>query len=368
MSNTTSSSGSSRTGSAVSRNGLPDPTIRWRPSYVRLREVTLSHPTTLWRCLTSSVPRRQFAVLDVTLSFGSVPKGSNSDSNSNINKHWNDWSRTSSPHRPGGSEKGSNSVVLLLGPSSSGKSTILSLIKGTVQPAEGTVDVGCRDPPNGPFEGGDDRDGTTTAAAAAWPVLLNERDPIPRQAETVGERLRKAVRSCCGGNGPLPDEGGGKDGGWTEALLEDLSTVWELSLQRQLSSLTPSEYYRFRLAQACIESSLHHRRRRGRSSASVTPGIADDGKWEGRQGIATPTSWALPGPVLLLDEWLDVEAGAVVRKVLPSLQRAGRDLGAVIVCVTHRPSLFEAAAKPGPAGTAMAGRSASARPAPSFFF
>ena len=48
----------------------------------------------------------------------------------------------------------------------------------------------------------------------------------------------------------------------------------------------------------------------------------------------------LPGPILLLDEWMDVETSTVVRKVQPSLHKIVEDLNGVVLSITHKPDLY----------------------------
>ena len=47
----------------------------------------------------------------------------------------------------------------------------------------------------------------------------------------------------------------------------------------------------------------------------------------------------IPSPLLLLDEWLDLETSIVANRVEQSILNLTRH-GAVILCVTHKPHLF----------------------------
>ena len=78
--------------------------------------------------------------------------------------------------------------------------------------------------------------------------------------------------------------------------------------------LTPSEKYRFCLGKACFESSF--------GTAVFNDRIL------------------LPGPIILLDEWMDVETSTVVRKVQPSLHKIVEHLNGVVLSITHKPDLY----------------------------
>jgi len=87
--------------------------------------------------------------------------------------------------------------------------------------------------------------------------------------------------------------------------------IFDLNPDALLVDLTPSEKYRFCLGKACIESSF--------GAALI---------------------YALPGPIILLDEWMDVESSAVVRKVQPSLHKIVDELNGVVLSITHKPELY----------------------------
>jgi ABC-type ATPase involved in cell division len=231
----------------------------WCPSGIYLEKVSQAYPDTLWRRLTSSVPRRELAINDLTVAIESE-------------------------------------FQLLLGASSSGKSTVLRLILGET-PLKGRVRVCAIDDPS---------------ITPPRPILLEERPPYDNSrsvqtilTETMNQLLiRKDLSDLEIGN----------------SFLRDLVEIFELPLQERPSNLSPSENYRIRLAEACLQSSLHSMK-------------------------VDTISGPLPAPILLLDEWMDKEASMTVQKVQVSLDRLAKR-GAVVVCVTHKPHLFQKGTKP----------------------
>lgn len=222
--------------------------LTWTPSSVSLEEVSQSYSCSVWRRLTSSVPRREFAVEKLSLSIESE-------------------------------------FLMLVGASSSGKSTILRLLLGE-EPVSGKVRIA-----------------TSLGVSPALPVLLDERPPFDNK-RIVRSILTDAIQQTAP-NAPL------------DLILDDMTNIFELDLEKKPSQLSSSESFRFRLAEKCLQSMLYH------------------------HGEMTSTSIQLPAPIILLDEWMDTETSTVIRKVQTFLERLV-DRGAVIVCVTHKPHLYNA--------------------------
>jgi ABC-type siderophore export system fused ATPase/permease subunit len=105
-------------------------------------------------------------------------------------------------------------------------------------------------------------------------------------------------------------------------LLDEVLDIFGLLLHQKALELSPSETYRCRLAEACLQSMLH-------SSISST----DSSPPQQKETVL------LPAPILLLDEWMDTETSTVVQNVQPSLQTLV-ERGAVIISVTHKPHLY----------------------------
>jgi energy-coupling factor transporter ATP-binding protein EcfA2 len=254
--------------------------ISWAPSSVSLQDVSQSYPSSVWRRLTSSVPRREFALENLSLSIESE-------------------------------------FIMLVGASSSGKSTILRVLLGE-EPVSGTVHI------------------TTTnsnpddvVVSPALPVLLAERPPFESQ-QSVRSLWTTAILQQTQTPAPMNDSDSAP---FVELLLDDMTTIFELrDLEKKPCELSSSENFRCRLAEASLQSMLHHyHHHHGGGVSSLTSSSSPNPK--------QPPQLLLPAPILLLDEWMDKETSTVIRKVQTSLERLV-NRGAVIVCVTHKPHLY----------------------------
>mmetsp|Transcript_3845 Transcript_3845/g.10086 ORF Transcript_3845/g.10086 Transcript_3845/m.10086 type:complete len:390 (-) Transcript_3845:210-1379(-) len=260
--------------------------IKWIPTRIEFEGVYRSYGTpSFFRKLTSSVPRREFALEDLTIAFG---KGNLQSDNE-------------------------DSLCLLLGASSSGKSTIFRSILDSGRD-------GTKGDPATMFGSAENRGyvrirrvpspGQTPVATAAKPIQLDDRREI--NSKNASGRPKAIIRDAwvdCVPNAASCEEGNQ----FATFLVEFLArNIFELDPEALLEELTPSERYRFCLGKACIQSSMTN----------------------------TDSSSALPGPILLLDEWMDVETSAVVRKVQPSLHKIVEDLNGVVISITHKPELY----------------------------
>jgi energy-coupling factor transporter ATP-binding protein EcfA2 len=200
-----------------------------KPSSIHFRGVSQSYPETLFRTLFSSVPRRQFAVQN--LSF----------------------------------EIHSGDFLLILGASSSGKSTILRLVQKLEIPISGTILLN----------------------STSTPVYLDSKPECTNQNAVESHYLsHETTRSLFG------------------ALI---CNAIGLDVQKKLSDLSPSEVYKYGLLVACLES-IH---------------------------------WQDPcAPIILMDEWMDLETSIVVHKVEDAIEKLNKEFGIVVMCVTHKPNLF----------------------------
>lgn len=227
----------------------------WCPSRIELDRVSHSYPESLWRTLTSSVPRREFAIDNLSLTLESE-------------------------------------LFMLLGASSSGKTTLLKLILGTEDPTFGTISISTKD----------------HAVPPALPILLDERPKYGNsQQRTVDSILKETIR-------PNNDKKGEEEISSSRlvSLVADIADVLKLSLDQKAEDLSPSETYRCRLAEACLQSML----------------------W-----TCSPLEDQYPAPILLLDEWMDTETSTVVQNVQPALKELA-NRGAIVVTVTHKSNLY----------------------------
>jgi hypothetical protein len=97
-------------------------------------------------------------------------------------------------------------------------------------------------------------------------------------------------------------------------------------MHKSPTDLSPSQYYKFRLAEACLDSSFGYTK-------------VVDVEWIENRGCIDG-AFQLPGPILFIDEWFDVETSEVVKNVQPAIDRIVHDLKGIVICVTHKQQLF----------------------------
>lgn len=202
--------------------------LQLNPSRIRFEDVSQAYEDTLLRKLFSSVPRREFALNKVSFD---VDTGK---------------------------------FLVILGASSSGKSTILRLLHGTEQPVSGSISV----------------------ESTSRPIYLDSKPcaGVSRTIETL-----------------LIERFGANEIGVA------ICDLMELDHKKATSDLTASESYKYALVEACMAS----------------------------MAVECPCA-----PVILLDEWMDLETSTVVHKVEKAILQLTQGIGAIILCVTHRPNLF----------------------------
>lgn len=269
------------------------------PHTVALKDVTHDYPDSMWRRLTSSVPRRSQALSDVSLEFPS------------------------------------SEFCLLTGPSDSGKSTIFRLLQGIEQPSiSGSVEMDASSLES-PKRFSVSSEGPTAAisevavavkggpilppSCVALPVILDERPMLDPSTSPVQYFLRQPGSR-----------------GTTEAIVNVLfhvlgATDW---METIISELSQSQLYIVELVEASLQSMTHsaapprhHPEQQTKESSSST--------CNNRRSLQT-----YPAPILLLDEWLDKETSSVIQRVQATLQRFCHATGAVVVCSTHVPDRF----------------------------
>lgn len=206
-----------------------------QPSKVSFDKVSQSYPETWFRTLFSSVPRREFALEDFSFEF-------------------------------------TNGFWVVIGASSSGKSTILRLLSGQEEPVSGEI----------VFDA--DTGGTST------PVYLQQ------------EKLKASSWKQLDNNNEMSSY---------------LAQLVNIDLTKPPS--TTSDLYKYELVRASLES------------------ISSTAAAETDEPTTTTTT---KGPILLLDEWMDLETSDTVHKVESAIVELVQKAGAVVVCVTHKPNLF----------------------------
>lgn len=254
-----------------------------RPSCIHIDNVAQQYPVTLMNKLFSSVPKREYALKDINLTFGQ--------------------------------KNDNNGVIsLLVGRSASGKSTILRLIAGMELPTQGCVSINGQttaqlldgEATTGVASGMPSwiKVGKIPHCSAVQPVILDGKSDFD-DSLSVMQRIIQM-----GG----PDEYMAQ----LEVLARDFVNLLGLNEECSLlpSQLSLSEQYLFSIACACI--------------LSVAPAIKkinDDGS-------------GIPYPILLLDELFDTEVPSTVEKCSKGITHL-IECGAVVISATHRPNYFK---------------------------
>mmetsp|Transcript_44343 Transcript_44343/g.106817 ORF Transcript_44343/g.106817 Transcript_44343/m.106817 type:complete len:346 (+) Transcript_44343:26-1063(+) len=264
---------SNNNGNPTKKQNEAHDNICWHPCSIQVSNVSHQYPDTLWRKLTSSEPRRQFAVEDLSLSLDEPE------------------------------------FVLLLGDSSSGKSTLLRLILGLETPISGTIEI---------ISNNDDK-----TIQPAVPVLLDQRPVYSNRPQTVQVLLQERLTQMKKQPPQLQE-----NKALVQKILESLCDTMDLPLDKKGSDLSPSEAYRCTLAEASLESMLTGQCQKDQ----IGDGTITDN--------SPKSSSSFPAPILFLDEWMDKETSTVVQNVQASIMKLVKR-GAIVVSITHKPNLYK---------------------------
>ena len=256
----------------------------------------MKDPLTLMNKLFSSVPKREFAVQDVNLSFGVTSK-----------------EKTASSEYDDG-------VILLVGRSASGKSTLLRLMAGMESPTSGSVSINGHKVDDTMQMPTSIEQGTTPVIVAEKPDLDDTRSVIDWIQYFGLDNIDQCNRAWKIDNGGELKEEETKE--IIQSLAEDFASLLTLT-QEQCSSppseLTPSGQYLFGIASACV--------------TSVAPSIVIQQNTE-----ATPLN-SIHYPIILLDELFDTEHSSTVEKCNEGILNLIRE-GGVVISATHKPTYF----------------------------
>ena len=255
---------------------------------------------TLMDKLFSSVPKREFALQDVNLSFGVTASTSKEK-------------LASSEYDDG--------VILLVGRSASGKSTLLRLMAGLEYPTSGSIYI------NG-HKVDDTMQMPISVEQGTTPVILSEKPDLDNTMSVMEwiqyfglDNIDQCNRAWkIDNDGESDEEEETKE--IVQKLAEDFASILTLS-QEQYSSppseLTPSGQFLFGIAAACI--------------TSVAPSIVIQQNSE-----ATPFN-SIHYPIILLDELFDTEHSSIVEKCNEGILNLIRE-GGVVISATHKPTYF----------------------------
>ncbi|KAL7537256.1 hypothetical protein ACHAXR_007699 [Thalassiosira sp. AJA248-18] len=307
-----------------------EPTIPPRPSHIGVDNVSQKYPVTLMNTslldsfttvalqkLFSSVPKREYAVQNINLSFGHETP---SYSSSPIVNH-------------------DDGVTLLVGRSASGKSTLLRLLAGMELPIDGCVTI------NGRRLGGDARVGlmpgmpswvkmgfpSSSGAEECYkvqPVILQGKPEFDDTLSVIGRIVQTGldtVNQCNNELKIVKDESSVEEtNNLLQNLAHDLTSLLTISKEQCASppsELSPSGEYLFGIACSCM--------------MSIAPSIAIQGN-EYNDCISQN---GFHYPILLFDELFDTEHPSTVEKCNRGILNL-ISAGAVVISATHRPGHF----------------------------
>jgi ABC-type polar amino acid transport system ATPase subunit len=258
------------------------------PSKIGANRLTQSYTETLFSKLFSSVPKREFAIRDVSLDFG--------------------WQSSEDRNGLEGCNLG---LTLLVGRSASGKSSLLRIVSGQETPLYGTLTINGQHIYN-------EKD---SEQKSARPVIIDSKPHCYDDQFTVLDRI---VKTSCKSLSLPKDE--------SMNILQDLAREFAITLgltKKQLSGnpsqLNPSGQYLFGLSCACMESSC----------SAVNLNMIEDMQNQKEVEISCP--------ILLLDELMDAEHSDIAKSVGKGLLRLTAR-GAIVIAATHRPQHFSGVA------------------------
>jgi ABC-type dipeptide/oligopeptide/nickel transport system ATPase subunit len=312
--------------------------IRFVPSQVKFQQVSQQYPETLARRLFSSVPRREFALHNVSFTLQSE-------------------------------------LALLTGASSSGKSALMKIISGVETPVQGSVHIQCL------WSAPDPTQTQSQPRQVQWvaqPVYLEQRPSVDgrrtvrqilcQQKESILQKLLLASASSRSSsktsNNPKQQSESSSLRIFLESLLNALTTELCSCLQLTTTStsttndnnnnkyngataawmdqtplqLSPSQSYRLALVTACLQSSMANLN----FSVLLDPDVDVDTLFPTDTDDSTTErqlrTVSLPAPILLLDEWMDTETTEIIQTVQRGLEQLAQieNCGAVIVSATHK--------------------------------
>lgn len=266
--------------------------------------------------LFSSVPKREYALQNINLSFGGSTNAT-----------------SQSQHNDG--------VILLVGRSASGKSTLLRLLSGMELPINGYISInrnrlyydkvqaGGEMPclpswvkmglPLLPAVGGE-------YCSRVQPVILQSKPDFDNTLSVMEIMIRVGLDTMqqCKKEWKCADEEFSEEE--TIALLQPLAHDFALLLMLSKeqcisppSDLSPSGQYLFGIGCSCM--------------MSVAPSLAN-------QNIESISRNGIHYPILLFDELFDTEHPSTVEKCSKGILNL-ISAGAVVISATHRPAYFE---------------------------
>lgn len=289
------------------------------------KQYSVSSTMRLWQQLTSSVPRREWAVANITFATGS------------------------------------GEFLMVTGASSSGKSTLLQTMmmipdasSSACVSSSSSLTLSSTTVPSSLLPRDFSLDNLPCSNLTATPVtLLPLQRPNPSEATTVEQYLNDTVRGIFKTQPKGTPTTLKKTVDKSFNIHRDISAFRHQQAQvvvdrvivdlldcvglqdgtkrppfvsRHLIQLTQSELFRLQLICSCLQSMF--------SSSSLF--------WNNDAMRNDTTTNLVPAPILLLDEWLDRETTSVIRPTQTALQNlCSSRIGALIVLVTHCPERWK---------------------------
>lgn len=262
----------------------------------------MKDPITLMNKLFSSVPKREFAIQDINISFG--------------------YTSASPSKEKSASSINDDGIILLVGRSASGKSTLLQLMAGMESPTSGSLYINCHKVDDTMKMPMSVEQGTTPVILAEKPDLNNDNTrSVIEWIQYFGlDNIDQCNRAWKIDNGGESKEEETKE--IIQSLAEDFALILTLSKEQcssPPSELTPSGQYLFGIAAACI--------------TSVAPSIVIQQNTE-----AAPLN-SIHYPIILLDELFDTEHSSTVEKCSEGIMNLIQ-AGGVVISATHKPTYF----------------------------
>ncbi len=270
---------------------LSNYSVKFQPSSIKIDNITQSYSVTFLLKLLSSVPKRDKAIDNVSISFGHL-----------------DQTIVTSKHNK-------NGLTLLVGRSASGKSTLLRIIAQVEKPVSGHMYV--NDHECFKEDQSHIRIDTPTAGAAK-PIIIDSKPDCYDTKTSVYQRIFNSIPEITINieNQKMFSKENIKD--LKETVITEFAQNLGFTLDELHSltpaDLTPSQQFLFGLACASMESCFVSKLLINEENNNIL----------------------IPCPVLLLDELLDKETSGVANKVGHALLSLSQK-GAIVIVATHRP-------------------------------
>ena len=286
------------------------PTIQFIRSSIHTKDLTQSYPETLLNKLFSSVPRREKAIDNISLSFGHF----DSFNQDNVEKDLLVNTETCG-----------SGLSLLVGRSASGKSTLLRILACMEEPISGHISL------NGySYRTDKIKSGIKEEAILPKPIIIDSKPDCFDSKSSIYQCILNSIPDISI-DIPTQQQQVNKEkivNSLKNSVISEYSQILGFTVDQlhsyTPSDLTPSQQYLFGLTCSSIESSF------GGPATNIK--LNQDNVVE------------IPRPILLLDELLDRETSGVANKVGNGLFNLTKE-GGIVIAATHRPQFLTGVAE-----------------------